>query len=172
MGCPLSLCWEQGRPWPVEALSHMMALLSATVLSINEREKQSKEEVLPSILTNQLGFFYRNQMVSIEESWTSCDPSPQTLFVVLELWPGQNHVPEPAVRVRAWCLLLPPHHASSLLSIASVPSMLMAMKDLGLSTSSLLKEISKNTNWRKPKHLKAECKEAIKCQATFSLLVD
>jgi len=30
--------------------------------------KQSKEEVLPTISTNQLGFFYRNQMVSIEES--------------------------------------------------------------------------------------------------------
>lgn len=48
----------------------------------------------------------------------------------------------------------------------------MAKKGLGLSTGSLLKEISKNTNWRKPRYLKAECKEAIKCQATFSLLVD
>lgn len=48
----------------------------------------------------------------------------------------------------------------------------MAMKDLRLSTSSLRKETSRNTNWRKPKDLKAECKEAIKCQAMFSLLVD
>lgn len=115
LGCLLPLSWEQGRPWPVEVT------LGVPPCSREMEGKQCKEEVLPTISTNQLGFFYRNQMVSIEESWTSYDPSPQTLFVVLELWPGQNHVPEPAVRVRAWCCLLPPRHASSLLPFASLP---------------------------------------------------